>query len=63
MKKFLKAEKLKKRKTKNNKNIDFCLNPYVKNGIFEKKVTLVKQHFLLKKIFILKISHEKTSKT
>ena len=29
-----KAEKVKNRKIKQNKIIDFCLNPYVKNGIF-----------------------------
>ena len=54
-----KLQKLKNGKLeKKNKNIDFWLNPYVKNGIFEKKITLVK-HFFMKKLFNLKILHEK----
>ena len=56
-----KTEKWKNRKIKNNKNIDFWLNPYVKNGIFEKKITLVK-HFLMKKIVKFKILQEKNFK-
>ena len=41
----------------------FGWKPYVKSGIFEKKIILVKQHFLMKKIINLKILHEKNSKT
>ena len=38
MKKSSKAEEEKNWKIKNNKNIDFWLNPYVKNDIFQKKL-------------------------
>ena len=57
-----KTLKWKNRKIKNNKNIGLRLDPYVKNGTFEKKITLVKQHFLMKIIFNLKILHEKNFK-
>ena len=45
-----KTEKEKNRKIKkNNKNCIFCYKLYVKNGIFERKIILLK-HFFPKKI-------------
>ena len=35
---------------KNNTSCIFCLKPYVKNGIFEKKIILVKLVFSKKEI-------------
>ena len=43
-------EKLQKQKNKKHPKLHFCLKPYVKNDIFEKKLPLVKWLFFKKKL-------------
>ena len=52
-----KTEKRKNRKIKNNTSCIFCLKPYVKNGIFEKKIILVKHVFSKRKLIKFHILH------
>ena len=47
---------------KNNTSCIFCLKPYVKNGIFEKKIILVKLVFSKRKLFKIKFLHKKIKK-
>ena len=62
MKKTPNTENCKNRKIR-NKITFFCLKPYVKNDIFEKRKYFSKTTFFNKKIIMLKILHQKTSKT
>ena len=47
---------------KNNTSFIFCLKPYVKNGIFEKKIILVKLVFSKRKVIKFHIFHLKIQK-
>ena len=51
----------------NNKNCIFCLKPYVRNGLFERKIILVRHLFskktIISKILLKKLQKQKKGKT